>query len=354
MNPVGRLCICVAGGVALLSVAARGDTTPYSNVNVKTLHPATAMMNKAAIMEKLHRHTPTMQHAAPGLPQFGTTRPTPHANAVVARPNIAPAPAPSESGSSSGNPYESIVTRNVFGLNPIPPPTVVTTPEGPPPPKITLTGITTIFGPAEALFKVAGVVRRGAPAHDESYIFTEGEMQDDVQVTKIDTKKNIVTFMNHGVEQEIPLTDNGVATTGSAPSQPSWPGQSGGRKLGRRFGAFGNPGGVPAPAYGNPYGGGNNGSSYNPSGAINSYGQPSNIHNTSYAPPTISQLSAEDQDALVAAAHAQAMQQGDPTAAIFPPTQFDQQAQSEAGGTGNPQNPAGSQVPNRGYYPRGR
>src|SRR5215469_4350166 len=82
-----------------------------------------------------------------------------------------------------GNPYGSIVKRNVFGLNPPPPPNAVQPDNGPPPPKITLNGIMTIFGNPEALFKVAGVRRGDKPPQDESYIFTEGESQDDVEVT---------------------------------------------------------------------------------------------------------------------------------------------------------------------------
>ena len=49
-------------------------------------------------------------------------------------------------------------------------------------------------------------------------IFREGEAQDDVEVTKIDTEKNIVTFENHGEEQVIPLA-NGVATGGNVATQ---------------------------------------------------------------------------------------------------------------------------------------
>ena len=143
-----------------------------------------------------------------------------------------------------GNPYGSIVKRNVFGLNPVPVVDPNAAPPGPPPPKITLTGITTIFGPAEALFKVAGVKREGKPPQDESYIFTEGESQDDVEVTAIDTVKKVVTFNNNGVVQEIPLTAGVASGGGSAPSQPSFTsprlsGDSSGRP------GFGGPGGSP-------------------------------------------------------------------------------------------------------------
>ncbi len=200
---------------------------------------------------------------------------------------------------SPGNPYASIVKRNVFALNPIPPPAPSDANPGPPPPKITLTGITTIFGPPEALFRVAGVKRQGQPPKDESYIFTEGEMQDDVEVTAIDTNAYKVTFNNHGVVQEIPLVD-GTASTGPAPT-PTFPGQNFPM---RRFGRF--------PA--NDNGG-------------------ARVFNHSYENPAMANLSPDDRQALIAAQHAQMQAQGNPMANLFPPTKFDQQAQQEAGVT---------------------
>jgi hypothetical protein len=356
MNRVGRLFICIAGGVAL-SVAARGDVTPYANVNVNALRGNTNLMNRIQMMKKHHMNRP------PGF-QF------PHSNSAQANvppgdfpPPSAKAPAtdihPTTAAvavTASGNPYESIVTRNVFGLNPIPvAPVQPDTPSGPPPPKITLTGIMTIFGPTEALFKVAGVVRNGGRPQDESYIFTEGEMQDDVQVTAIDTNKMMVSFLNHGVHQDIGLTE-GVASAGSAPSAPSWPGQPT-RKFGRRFGGFGgNPGGFQPQSYNSYGGGGNNGSQNgnngnNALGGFNNNYQSDNYHNNSYVSPAISQLSDEDQSALIAAAHAQAVQNNDPTAPIFPPTQFDPEAGVPGSG---PSAASPGTTPQQGYYPAKR
>jgi hypothetical protein len=85
--------------------------------------------------------------------------------------------------------------------------------ESAPLPKITLTGITTIFGPAEALYKVTGVGQDGKQSPDKSYVSKEGEEQGGVEVVAIDVKKNEVTFSNHGVRQNIVLT-NGVAVGG--------------------------------------------------------------------------------------------------------------------------------------------
>jgi hypothetical protein len=343
MKQVGRLLIYIVGAVTL-SITARGDIMPVTP-NVNVMRQSMSLTNRMLLMKRHHMNLPK------GFPQFSHPIP-PQANVpqlrnatpTVGRAHAADVRPPTADG-LSGNPYDSIVTRNMFGLNPIPPVVPQEAPSGPPPPKITLTGIMTIFGPPEALFKVAGVVRGNGRPQDESYIFTEGEEQDEVEVTRIDTNKDIVSFVNHGVAQEIPLA-SGVASSGSAPSSPSWPGQPGMRRPGRRFGGFNNPsnpGGFQPQSYSSPNGGGNgNNTAQNGSGVFNGNGQSSNYHNDSYVSPGISQLSDEDQQALVAAAHAQAA--ADPNSTVppemFPPTQFDKEAQNEAGGnTGGSQNP---------------
>jgi hypothetical protein len=206
-----------------------------------------------------------------------------------------------------GNPYGSIVKRNVFALNPIPPPDANPQPDGPPPPKITLTGITTIFGPPEALFKVAGVRRDGKPPQDESYIFREGESQDDVEVTTIDVDKKAVTFNNHGVVQQIPLVA-GAASAGTAPTQPAFA-----RPFGRPFmrGGMGGQGGGPG-GFQRPFGNG-----FRPG------------NNNTYNPNPQSNLSGDDQQALIAAQHAAAIANNNPAAALFPPSPYDGEAQKE-------------------------
>jgi hypothetical protein len=338
MKRVGSLLICIAGAVAL-SITARGDITPMTS-NPDVLRQSMNLTNRMMLMKRHHMNKGFPQFSRPippqpNLPQARLPQPR-NDTATVAHANTASVSAAVDA--DSGNPYDSIVTRNVFALNPIPPAVDTPAPTGPPPPKITLTGITTIFGPAEALFKVAGVVRGNGRPQDESYIFTEGEQQDDVEVTRIDTNKMIVSFMNHGVQQEVPLSD-GVASSGSAPSAPSWPGQPRMRRFpGGRFNP-GNPGGFQPKSYSpSSYGGGNgNNSSQNGNGAFNYAGQSSNFHNNSYVSPGISQLSDEDQQALVAAAHAQAA--ADPNSSVppemFPPTKFDDEAQKDSG-AGNP------------------
>jgi len=164
---------------------------------------------------------------------------------------------------------------------------------------------------------VAGYAKNGKQIPDQSYILTEGEEQDDVEVTAIDTQKDIVTFNNHGQTQALPLA-NGVATggdSGSAPSRPRFGGQMGGGNI---------PGNIPESIrqrlqqrFGNMNG-------------MNGPGP-------SATPP----FSADDAAALVAAQHAQLEQQGDPTAVLFPSTPYDEPARQALRPSGNSGTPPG-------------
>lgn len=102
-----------------------------------------------------------------------------------------------------GNPYAPLVTRNVFGLNP---PIPVDANPVEPPVKITPNGIMSIFGRLQVLFKASNPPAAGKPAGETSYILSEGQRQDDIEVTHIDEKAGVVTFNNHGIVQELPLT----------------------------------------------------------------------------------------------------------------------------------------------------
>jgi hypothetical protein len=140
------------------------------------------------------------------------------------------------------------MTRNIFGLNPV----SDETPVGDPPPKITLNGIMSIHGRSQALYKVAGTGKPGQPAKDQSYILSEGQRQDDVEVMHINDQASLVTFNNHGTVQEIPLA-NAPAGTTSAPgtggqvSRPNFgrpTGGSGGGNAGNGTGNFSGRGGA--------------------------------------------------------------------------------------------------------------
>lgn len=130
---------------------------------------------------------------------------------------------PTGQAASAENPYTPIVTRNVFGLVPIPVGPPPDTTPATPPPKITPNGIMTIFGKLQALFKVVGTAKPGQPAKEESYVLGVGERQDDIEVQKIDEKGAVITFNNHGTIQELPLIAGTAMGGESAPAAPGRP-----------------------------------------------------------------------------------------------------------------------------------
>jgi hypothetical protein len=293
-----RILICLACAMVLSTIVRADSPSTSAPPGPDAMRQKMVQMNKAFLLKKLHQRKPIA-----GMPMAGGVP-----LGIPSTPNSlskhTAAASVSTDTTQPGNPYASIVTRNVFGLNPPTPPDT-STDSGPPPPKITLTGITTIFGPAEALFKVAGVPRLGKPPKDESYILTEGQGQDDVDVTHIDVTKGIVTFNNHGVVQDIPLVA-GVASGGDS-------------------GSGGGGGGFQRPQFGGPPGrpGFNN---------IQNFRQrlqqqrAAQYNNSDNANP--SGLTSDDQAALIAAQHAQMQQDGNPMAALFPPTSYDNDAQN--------------------------
>ncbi|MGA2245120.1 MAG: hypothetical protein ABSH48_08985 [Verrucomicrobiota bacterium] len=130
--------------------------------------------------------------------------------AAAAAPSLAP---------GGDAPYAGIVARNMFRLVPIPPPDPhAGEPLIDPPPRITPTGIMTIFGRDQALFTAAPKAKAGQPAKDDAYVLAEGERQDDIEVVKINHEAGLITFNNHGTIEELPLVevkDGGAAKPGS-------------------------------------------------------------------------------------------------------------------------------------------
>lgn len=126
---------------------------------------------------------------------------------------------------SQSNPYQSIVDRNVFALKPPPPPP---DPEAtkPPPVKITLTGITTIFGDKRALMKSpAPPGKPGEPAKPElSYILTVGQREGDIEVLDIDEVGGNVKLRNGGIEVTLNIDKDGPKLAPSAAQVPGMPG----------------------------------------------------------------------------------------------------------------------------------
>jgi len=239
-----------------------------------------------------------------------------------------------------GGPYTTVVTRNIFGLNPPPPPSAVQ--DDNPPPKITPNGIMTIFGEMQVLFKVAGTAKPGVPAVDQSYILSEGQRQDDIEVVKIDEKAGLVTFDNHGETQQLPLVVASANATSS--SSPSFgPG-------GHYSPGFVNPsgGGVPRPraaGYGsagyNPGYPGNGGNGAGPGGlpyGSNLEGGPARKTTFNAADQVPPDLKPDEQAALIELNRLQAQQQGNPDAAkILPITDLTPSDSGNGGDSSQPQ-----------------
>jgi hypothetical protein len=181
----------------------------------------------------------------------------------------------------------------------------------------------------QVLFKVAGTAKPGQPAKDESYILSEGQRQDEIEVVQIDEKASLVTFNNHGTVQELPLVKANapVASTPMAaqgrqfpiPNIPAPNGENNGRisnRLGGGPGAARNRGrGDDSPLTSVPphgLGGGmNSGSSFNTKLAGTSSGVQQQPQNT---------MTPEAQVIMMEAQRAQWQQEGNPAHAIIPPT----------------------------------
>lgn len=108
----------------------------------------------------------------------------------------------------SSNPYSTITERNVFALVPIPPPGPAT-PEVvvDPPPKIIINGMMTLFGKPQVLFKFTPKTSAGQQPKETSLVLGEGERQEEVEVTKIDMQGHMASFINHGIAQDVALSD---------------------------------------------------------------------------------------------------------------------------------------------------
>jgi hypothetical protein len=222
-----------------------------------------------------------------------------------------------------GNPYAVVVARNIFGLNPPPPvdPNAAKAPE--PPVKVIPNGIMSIFGQLQVLFKVPA--KPGGK--DASYILTEGQSQDEIEVVKINEKAGTVTFNNHGIVQELPLVVTPPSSTpASTPTSGNpaitAPGMAPGGGPGRGAGnnpftsRFGNRGG----RNGNNPSGGNNSDGASDGAGLRSV--PSRGGTSGQQTP----MTGEEAMIMTAANKLKAFQENSPAAPIFPPTPLDEPA----------------------------
>jgi hypothetical protein len=114
-------------------------------------------------------------------------------------------------------PYSAIVERNVFNLHAPPPPlNPADLIKKQPPPKITLTGITTILGKKNT-FLTTPPTKPGSPP--DSVMLAEGQAQNDIEVKSIDEKAGVVQVVNHGEPQTLDFEHDGAKVTGPPPGQ---------------------------------------------------------------------------------------------------------------------------------------
>jgi hypothetical protein len=251
------------------------------------------------------------------------------------------------------NPYAAIVGRNPFGLNPPPPDAAAQ--DTNPPPKITVTGVMSISGQSQVLFKTPGTPKPGQPPQDKFYTLSEGERQDDVEVVRINDEANpvTVTFNNHGKVQEIQLTNTTAIPTltsggGGLLPAPSFPlptvppgGNAGGNNPVIGFGNRLGGGTIGAQNRGGP--GGNNFSSgrNNFSSSLNNAPTPGtipaggNTYNIYQPAQALPQMSPEEQYILMEAQRLKYQQEGNPLAALIPPTPLNRQMNNGGNNQGN-------------------
>lgn len=153
----------------------------------------------------------------------------------IAARAVTPDPAPA--AIANENPYSGIVERNVFALKaPVPPVVETKVDPGPPPPKIILSGITTILGHPIALMKVTLPPKPPEPgkpppaATETSMMLSDGQRDGQIEVLQIDTAAKTVKVNNYGTEQLLSFDSNGAKSIApvAAPA--------------------GIPGGIPSPA----------------------------------------------------------------------------------------------------------
>ncbi len=195
----------------------------------------------------------------------------------------------------------------------------------------------TIFGRDQALYKVASKPKPGQPAKEDSYVLGENERQDDIEVVKINRDSNVVTFNNHGTQQEVQLTDAG--SSGSAPGPGGRGGPGNGMPPNLRPGAMspaesaalfrkgvgiGNPQPAGSPGNFNNNGFNNNGSTPGSPGGVPGFSTANASSIPNYAPNQLQNgsepLTPEQQVMLMEAQRAQSLQQGTPLHKLLPLT----------------------------------
>ena len=122
----------------------------------------------------------------------------------------------SASALTEANPYSKIIGRNTFALKaPPPPPAPLVAPPAPPP-KVSLQGISTILGRAQALLKVKIDPKPSEPAKELSLVMDVGQREGDVEVLSIDPATGTVNLSNQGTPLTLSIKDADKPVAGPA------------------------------------------------------------------------------------------------------------------------------------------
>jgi len=123
---------------------------------------------------------------------------------------------PSALALTDANPYSAIVGRNTFALKPPAPPAGPLTTPPAPPPNISLQGISTILGRAQALLKVKIAPKPPEPAKEQSLVMDVGQREGDVEVLSIDPITGTVNLSNQGAPLTLNIKDADKPIAGPA------------------------------------------------------------------------------------------------------------------------------------------
>ena len=109
--------------------------------------------------------------------------------------------------------------RNVFALKP-PPVAPKVDPEAnkPPPPPITLTGITTILGSKRVFLSVNMPPKPPEQGKVQSFMLSEGQRDGEIEVLEIDEKNGIVKVSEFGSVTNLTWEKNGAKMAGGQPT----------------------------------------------------------------------------------------------------------------------------------------
>jgi hypothetical protein len=144
------------------------------------------------------------------------------ATAAAAAPPVA-APAGSDNVQDPGNPYFIITERNVFHLNPIPPPPE---PEKPKEdlPVVKISGFIKVGNSSKALFSSTLKNKKDEPVY---YSLAEGEKQGFLELVRIYPDNERVDILNSGVKMTLSIKEDTLKPGAGVPAATGGPKDNG-------------------------------------------------------------------------------------------------------------------------------